>query len=68
MSAAVHLLLVIGTVIAAAVAWIIVELAPATVLSVAAAAMGVLFYIGPVDFAEATASEARDANGGSDVG
>ena len=68
MSAAVHLLLVIGTVIAAGVAWIIVGLAPETVLTVAPAVVGVMLYIRPLNFAVATASKASDLTGGSDVG
>ena len=67
MSAAVHLLLVVSTIIAAGVAWIIVGLAPETVLTVASAVIGVLLYVGPADFAEAIASEASDLTGGSDV-
>lgn len=68
MSAAVHLLLVVSTIIAAGGAWFIVGLEPGTVFSVGAAVVGVLLYVGPVDFAEAIASEASDLTGGSDVG
>ena len=68
MSAAVHLLLIVSTIIAVGVAWIIVGLTPATVLSVASAVVGVLLYFRPLDFAVATASKASDLTGGSDVG
>ena len=68
MSAAVHLLLVASTIIAAAVAWMIVGLTPATVVSVASAVVGVLLYVRPLDLAAASVSEASDPTGGSDVG
>lgn len=48
-SAVIHLLLIASTLIAAGVAWIIVGLSLATIVSVTAAIVGVLLYIRPLD-------------------
>ena len=66
MSAAVHLLLVVSTIIAAGVAWMIVGLTPATVLGVATAIVGGLLYIRPLGLDDTPAT--NGSLGGTDAG
>jgi len=65
-SAAVHLLLVVSTIIAAGVAWMIVGLTPTTVLSVATTIVGGLLYIRPLGLDDALATSS--SVGGNDAG
>ena len=66
MSAAVHLLLIVSTIIAAGVAWMIVGLTPATVFSVATTIVGELLYIRPLGLDDALATSS--SVGGNDAG
>ena len=66
MSAAVHLLFVVSTIIAAGVAWLIAGLTPAAVLSVATAIVGGLLYIRPLGLDDALATSS--SVGGNDAG
>ncbi|QYE37190.1 hypothetical protein KZX46_21360 (plasmid) [Polymorphobacter sp. PAMC 29334] len=68
MSPAFLLLLVISTIVASGVAWMIVGLTPATAIGVAGAIVGVLLYIRPLDYVDASAAEPGDHIGGTDVG
>lgn len=67
MSPTIHLLLVVSTILAAGVAWIIAGMTPATIVRVTAAIVGVLLYVCPVDLID-DAAATGDRTGGSDVG
>ncbi|MBC7497934.1 MAG: hypothetical protein H7243_12395 [Sphingomonadaceae bacterium] len=66
MSAAVHLLLIVSTIIAAGVAWMVAGLMPAAVLNVATAIVGGLLYIRPLGLDDAPATSS--SLGGTDAG